>query len=553
MNIKELPVNVKNIRKILVENQVSSLEKALFEVIQNSLDATRHLKEKGEIKITFLEDEGKTIVSIEDNGIGGDLKDVLEHYITLGNSSKKKGDIGKFGIGLKSLLGSERVEKVDIITSNGNGKMVKTSMFWHNGQPSYTEPYERKIPKGIQGTIIRIFLKGCFPSPPSLRDFFVPQEISMSFIGKLNSTQWHKKVFKYGSRSLFDLYKEYKQSGLSAYVRDEKEGLEAVITPSHPGGKKIYRSGLPIIEIESRIPYLIFINDEKGERVISSGDFVERDRIRHSRIEKEAIKKLARLVVTYFNKNNPTHSEFLRWLIYEKLDKEFKISGIDELEIFPIFYKDIEPVSLKILKKIKEESGAVLVGDPNDATISWVKDYGVGILKDDTPEMEELLISLGIRIIEPWKVGMCVVFETDENASRVFEKYIRKELPENYKNTRIVAGYRFIDLKRLLPNGKKIPDTNVSASYTGDICFNLHAPYVKEVYEMLKSDEIREEDKREIARYLALTDCSHELAHEYSSFHSDEFCGYQTYIQTKMIKKYLEEIRFRNKKRKKVN
>lgn len=73
-----------------------TVAEALSELIDNSIDAR---DKKVNIDITI--DKNKGVIIIEDDGSGMD-KSIASQSIILGNSSKKEGELGKFGIGLKT-------------------------------------------------------------------------------------------------------------------------------------------------------------------------------------------------------------------------------------------------------------------------------------------------------------------------------------------------------------------------------------------------------------------------------------------------------------------
>src|SRR3989344_8881433 len=73
-----------------------TVAEALSELIDNSIDA----RDK-KVNIDIMIDKNKGVIIIEDDGSGMD-KSIASQSIILGNSSKKEGELGKFGIGLKT-------------------------------------------------------------------------------------------------------------------------------------------------------------------------------------------------------------------------------------------------------------------------------------------------------------------------------------------------------------------------------------------------------------------------------------------------------------------
>lgn len=90
--------------------QGNKMEIALREIMQNSIDACKFVDTEGyigEIEIEIKIDENKNILTFNDNGIGMNLDDIEEYYLTVGKSKKKVSDIpvvGKFGIGALSMF-----------------------------------------------------------------------------------------------------------------------------------------------------------------------------------------------------------------------------------------------------------------------------------------------------------------------------------------------------------------------------------------------------------------------------------------------------------------
>jgi len=75
-----------------------TVAEALSELIDNSVDAR---EENKPVEINIKIDKQKGCILVEDNGCGMDEK-VASNSIKLGSSSKKIGELGQFGVGLKS-------------------------------------------------------------------------------------------------------------------------------------------------------------------------------------------------------------------------------------------------------------------------------------------------------------------------------------------------------------------------------------------------------------------------------------------------------------------
>ncbi|WP_315794703.1 ATP-binding protein [Paenibacillus sp. BIC5C1] len=104
--------------------QSNKMSVALRELLQNAIDACKSTgleSRNGIIKIEVLKEENKDILLFSDNGVGMDLSDISNHYLTVGKSKKKSSDVamvGKFGVGALSmfLIG----KKVSVVTKKIN-------------------------------------------------------------------------------------------------------------------------------------------------------------------------------------------------------------------------------------------------------------------------------------------------------------------------------------------------------------------------------------------------------------------------------------------------
>lgn len=90
--------------------QSNKEEIALREMLQNSIDACKFMREKnyeGKIDISIEYKDNHTTLNFNDNGIGMDLEDIREYYLTVGKSKKRNSDlpvVGQFGIGALSMF-----------------------------------------------------------------------------------------------------------------------------------------------------------------------------------------------------------------------------------------------------------------------------------------------------------------------------------------------------------------------------------------------------------------------------------------------------------------
>ncbi|MNW33611.1 Chaperone protein HtpG [compost metagenome] len=111
----------------------NKIQIALRELLQNSIDACKLRQSdgyRGKIEISVRSANEKLILSFEDNGIGMSLEDVIEYYLTVGKSKKKKSDlpiVGQFGIGALSmfLIG----KKAKVLTKKSNDNEFRFELF----------------------------------------------------------------------------------------------------------------------------------------------------------------------------------------------------------------------------------------------------------------------------------------------------------------------------------------------------------------------------------------------------------------------------------------
>lgn len=133
------------------------------ELLQNSVDAVRHLGENGKVDVTFVTGGEEPYVEVKDNGKGLTLKEIHSVFTDLGSSGKRSDTeaVGGFGLAKAApLLGGEKVE-VTTVTREKNGiyehKFGGTPDELLNG----VEIETRKIPLGESvetGTTVRTYV-----------------------------------------------------------------------------------------------------------------------------------------------------------------------------------------------------------------------------------------------------------------------------------------------------------------------------------------------------------------------------------------------------------
>jgi Histidine kinase-, DNA gyrase B-, and HSP90-like ATPase len=132
---------------------------ATKELLQNSIDATRHLGAAGKIDVIFNKPENA--IHVHDNGKGL-TKEELEHEYTDLGASGKRGDVraaGGFGLAKAApLLGGEHVEVSSIALDPKTGKLMRNSF---QGTPDEliegVDIKQEVVPKGTQtGTQVKV-------------------------------------------------------------------------------------------------------------------------------------------------------------------------------------------------------------------------------------------------------------------------------------------------------------------------------------------------------------------------------------------------------------
>lgn len=77
------------------------------ELLQNATDACKKANKPIKVTIGVNVEENNAKLEVEDYGIGMDLNDIVNYFLTIGESSKNKDDdglTGKFGIGILSIF-----------------------------------------------------------------------------------------------------------------------------------------------------------------------------------------------------------------------------------------------------------------------------------------------------------------------------------------------------------------------------------------------------------------------------------------------------------------
>ena len=116
-------IQEKDLKFTISENAIDLLIKPLYqkqdkfqvvvrELLQNATDACKKANKPIKVTIGVNVEENNAKLEVEDYGIGMDLNDIVNYFLTIGESSKNKDDdglTGKFGIGILSifLIGKE--------------------------------------------------------------------------------------------------------------------------------------------------------------------------------------------------------------------------------------------------------------------------------------------------------------------------------------------------------------------------------------------------------------------------------------------------------------
>lgn len=131
---------------------------ATKELLQNSIDAVRHLGEKGEIKVAL--DRGSRTIRVEDNGKGLTRDELDTVFTNLGASGKREDTEAAGGFGLAKaapLLGGEKVEVVTRAIDPKTGKLMEHSF---SGTPDEllegVKVRSSEVEGGKTGTLVKV-------------------------------------------------------------------------------------------------------------------------------------------------------------------------------------------------------------------------------------------------------------------------------------------------------------------------------------------------------------------------------------------------------------
>jgi len=135
---------------------------ATKELLQNSVDAIRHLDTSGEINVTL--NRPKKYVEVKDNGKGLTKAELQSVFTDLGSSGKRNDVDAAGGFGLAKaapLLGGERVEVTSVVRENGKlleHKFSGTPAELLKGVDIKTKIYETDRPEYKTGTTVRTYV-----------------------------------------------------------------------------------------------------------------------------------------------------------------------------------------------------------------------------------------------------------------------------------------------------------------------------------------------------------------------------------------------------------
>lgn len=131
------------------------------ELLQNAIDACKKGGKSINVRINVIVEKDENIVKLEvcDCGIGMDLDDIKNYFLTIGNSSKKESDLtGKFGIGILSvfLIGRE----ARVYTKKESAMPVGIRIFENDNEKKVERIDEyKKEYQSESGTIIEVIIE----------------------------------------------------------------------------------------------------------------------------------------------------------------------------------------------------------------------------------------------------------------------------------------------------------------------------------------------------------------------------------------------------------
>lgn len=156
-----------NVIELLIEplyQQQDEMKVVVRELLQNALDACKKKRIPAKVHIKVYETDNDCCLEIRDNGIGMDLRELKENFLTVGKSNKNgncEGLVGKYGIGILSvfLIGN----RAEVYTKKDAGELLSLEIYMEHEkkQVRWLDPKDIDIDDvgGKSFTIIRISLK----------------------------------------------------------------------------------------------------------------------------------------------------------------------------------------------------------------------------------------------------------------------------------------------------------------------------------------------------------------------------------------------------------
>ncbi len=373
----------KNVIELLIEplyQQQEKLKVVTRELLQNALDACKKKGIHAKIEITISEKGGINYLTIKDNGIGMNLQEIRENFLTVGKTSKQnncEGLVGKYGIGILSifLIG----DYAEVYTKKECGEMLslKIDNKDDNKRVEWLEP-DQQFVKEIERssfTLVKIRLNDHLnkEDPHYIEklglDMYVTKPENSIIVKYMDKKEEVPKVDKNGwFKELSDNIKLYKRKWLNV---DESEfSLE-----ERKLAKRLNRSGY------------IFYNDMLSSVVFEKAEFkqLNNSSIPFVMLDYNDVKAVETDIKTNLSRSN-----------VQILGNVMKIiaRGIYELEIEKIVAiicdskEEIEESKLdcyEILKKIRKNS--IMFSDNIDILI-----YGNKLTFSKAPAWEHINI-----------------------------------------------------------------------------------------------------------------------------------------------------------------
>ncbi len=156
-----------NVIELLIEplyQQQDEIKVVVRELLQNALDACKKKGIPAKVNIKVYETDNDCYLEIRDNGIGMDLQELKENFLTVGKTNKNgncEGLVGKYGIGILSvfLIGN----RAKVYTKKDAGELLSLEIYMKDEkkQVRWLDPKDVDIEDvgGKSFTIIRIYLK----------------------------------------------------------------------------------------------------------------------------------------------------------------------------------------------------------------------------------------------------------------------------------------------------------------------------------------------------------------------------------------------------------